>query len=477
MFRNLPLAGSDTTVYEKVLGHGLNTRVLAIVNHKYVYAWKWSETGCCMRMSLANKPVNCVFLYDYFVEDAAGATKLCTVGGSSVFSPTIRPVGKRVSSSLVAPGINVFSAGQTTIACRPLTEFVYTTDDLLRESDVIAMDFSFAEAVLVCGCRCGRVRALSLAHAKVWAEFHTEDFPVFQVLCFENMVLSLAGDLGVCLWEISDTGLELLQRRERAHDCDLTVCCFCDSKRSFMTCDIKGFCRVWAVQEKVFKESLLLDHSAYGGITHAVCSQNEGLWVCASTDHFVRGWSVAAPLAPPTFIFSVSPCNVTAMAPALHDDIYIAADDRTIRLVNVRRNDERGIFVGHTQLIRQICVSPTATKFISLQWDGQLYFWLSAKKEMFPAGITSGPSGTARLPRLQKSDAGRSASATGEEPLISLYEKGRKTLLLKRREGERQLKQLRASPEWHKIVKIQQIVLSAIEVEEANQKRSQTSHA
>jgi hypothetical protein len=191
-------------------------------------------------MSLGNTPVNCVFLFDYVSEDAARATRLRSVGGSSVFSVTIQPPGRRVSSSLVAPGINVFSAGQTTIACRPLTEFVYTTDELLRESDVVSMDFSFREAALVCGCRSGHVRVLSLAQPRAFAAVHAEEDAVLQVLCFESMALSIGGDLAVCLWELSDAGLELLSRRERAHDCEMTAACACDAKRSVLTCDVKG---------------------------------------------------------------------------------------------------------------------------------------------------------------------------------------------------------------------------------------------
>jgi WD40 repeat protein len=470
MFKNLPLAGADTTYYEKILGNGLNTRVLAIVNHKYVYTWKWSDTGCCMRISLANNPVNCVLLYNYWVEESQRSKKLRPGGSTSSMAPQVPPPGRRPNSSLVAPGMNIFSAGPTTIACRPLSEFTYTSDDLVREPDVIAMDFSFAEAALICGCRSGKVRMISFGLPKSWTEMHADDLPVTHILCFENMAMSLGADWTMCLWELSQEGLEVVQRRDRAHDCEMTAVCFCESKRLIMTCDVRGFCRIWAVHEKSVKENLLLDHSSYGAITHAVCSQTAGLWMCASTDHYVRGWSVQSPLVAPSFQFCVSPCNVTAMAPGLDNDVYLATDDRTIRLINVRRSDERGLFLGHTQLIRQICVSPTASKFISLQWDGQLYFWLAAPPEQVASVAAGGSSGTARLPRLQKSDALRPTSTTGEEPLISLYEKGRKTLLLKRREGERQLKKMKSSLAWRKMTAIQDSVLELMD--DAKRKKS-----
>jgi hypothetical protein len=74
--------------------------------------------------------VNCVFLFDDAVEDGGRETKRGSVGGSSMFSAAIQPTGKRVRSSLAAPGINILSAVPATIARRPLTEFVYTTDEL-----------------------------------------------------------------------------------------------------------------------------------------------------------------------------------------------------------------------------------------------------------------------------------------------------------------------------------------------------------
>jgi hypothetical protein len=85
------------------------------------------------------------------------------------------------------------------------------------------------------------------------------------------------------------------------------------------------------------------------------------------------------------------------------------------------------------------------------------------------------PSTTARLPRLQKADAVRPTSTSGEEPLISLYEKGRKTLLLKRREGERELKKMKASLNWKKVVTVHQVVVSVVEEEDNERKRSQSA--
>jgi WD40 repeat protein len=471
MFRDLPIAGADTTIYERILGNGLNTRVVAIVNHKYVYSWKWSETGCCLKMALTNTPVNCVFLYHYIDEDSPARKRRPNPAGD-------KPQGKRVGSSLVAPGINIFSGGSTTISCRPLTEFLFTSDDLLREEDVASMDFCFAEAALLCGCRSGRLRVLSLAAPKSWTVQHTDGFPVFQVMAFDTFALSLCADYSFCFWRLTGEGPELLQRRERAHDFELVGAAFCPSKHLVLTSDVTGFSRIWFVREVELKEQIVLDHTAYGPITHVCCSEGGGLWLCASADNFVRGWSVSNPLSLPVFQFCVSPCTVTALAPGHQADVYIATDDLTIRLIGLSRGEERGVFVGHTQLIRQLSVSPTASKLVSLQWDGQLYFWLAQHPTPTdterPDGLESG----SFLPRLMhRTDASRLQQPPGDEPLISLYEKSRKTLLLKRREGERSLKRMKQSVPWRRMTQIQQAVAGIIRAQEAENEARRTAQS
>jgi hypothetical protein len=425
-------------------------------------------------MALSNTPVNCVFLYHYVDEDGEAKKHQGTAAPPSTGERT----GKRVNSSLVAPGINVFSGGSTTVSCRPLTEFLFTSDDLLREEEVVAMEFSYTEAALLCGCRSGKLRMLSLAAPKMWVVLHTDGFPVFHIISFDRFALSLCADYSFCFWELSDDGLAPLQRRERAHDCELSDGAFCPSKRSLLTCDVNGFCRVWSIREKDLKEQLLLDHSAYGAVTHACCSDASGFWICASSDNFVRGWSVATPLAPPTFQFCVSPCTVTAIAPGHRRDVYIATDDLTIRLIGLAQCDERGVFIGHTQLIRQVSVSPTAFKFVSLQWDGQLYFWLAQHPMMETDSHQKRSDSSVRLPRLiQRTDAGRAQSVAGEEQLISLYDKSRKTLLLKRREGERSLKRMKQSEYWKTITQIHKGIVGAIQAQEAENHARGTTHS
>jgi hypothetical protein len=466
IFKNLPLAGADTSMYERILGNGLNTRVIAIVNHKYVYSWKWSETGCCLRISLTNIPVNCVYLFHYQEEETMFTKKRAATPPPP---PPVPPVeGKKVGSSLVAPGLNVFAGGATTVSCRPLSEFVFTIDEMFHEPDVLTIDYCYAEAAIFCGFRSGKVRMISLSLPRQFTEYHTEDFAVFQVLTFETLGFSLSSDYSICLWKLGDDALDLIQKRERAHDCEISCAAFCPPKRQLITCDVKGFCRLWAVkEEKEFKEQLLLDHSYYGPVTSCCYSASGNVWLCASHDNFVRAWPVANPLQPATFQFCVSPCTITALAPGLDNDVYIATDDRTIRLINMQRSDERGLFLGHTQLVRQISVSGTAGKWISLQWDGQLYFWLANLSAKVSA-TASAPAPTSRLPRLlQRADASRSLSSTGDEPLISLYEKSRKTLLMKRRDGERQLKKMKQSTQWRKLAQIQQAITTAVSEKQA----------
>jgi hypothetical protein len=103
-----------------------------------------------------------------------------------------------------------------------------------------------------------------------------------------------------------------------------------------------------------------------------------------------------------------------------------------------------------------------------LQTDGQVFFWLLGTGEgASPFALSATGGATSRLPKLLHKQEQRAQSSVSEEPMISLYEKGRKTLLLKRREGEKQLKMKKKSMVWRKINQIQNLVLTAMEDAEA----------
>jgi hypothetical protein len=108
MFKSLPLAGADTTVYEKILGNGLNTRLLAIVSDKYVRRWKCCPTGCCLQVQLPNDPVSCVHLFHDLGEGVMVRQKRV---GSPIQQeiPLVPPRTTRakVGSSFVAPGLHI----------------------------------------------------------------------------------------------------------------------------------------------------------------------------------------------------------------------------------------------------------------------------------------------------------------------------------------------------------------------------------
>jgi WD40 repeat protein len=155
------------------------------------------------------------------------------------------------------------------------------------------------------------------------------------------------------------------------------------------------------------------------------------------------------------------------MAAGLFQDVFVATDDRTIRCTGLKLGEEKGIYVGHTQLITQIHVPPSGYKFVSLQWDGQVLFWLVGQGEPVETEVASSPiKGVGRLPKLLRREMERKAQSW-EEPMISLYEKQRKTLLLKRREGEKQLKMMKKSSTWRKITQIKERVASAMREAEA----------
>ena len=171
------------------------------------------------------------------------------------------------------------------------------------------------------------------------------------------------------------------------------------------TCDTKGFMRQWQVSKNDIKEVLLIDHSQFGSISFCVLSQMEDMIICSSSDGYIRGWHTSNVLGAATFVFSTSPCYVTALAPAAFNTILIASDDKTIRLISLNTREEKAIFVGHNDLIVGIYSTPRSDRWVSIQWDGELFFWSQVKPAesgtvSSTVRETATPMVTSRLPKL-----------------------------------------------------------------------------
>ena len=474
LFKNLPMAGQESCKFELVLGNHVGTRIISVVNHKYIYAWKWSDTACVLKIQLTNKPVNCMLLYDYREDDLGFLEQPLTISSKprevKEGDKKEKLVKKRVRTSLVSYGLNLFGGGSTTVTCRPMSKYVYKIEDLLQEPDASAIEFCSMEAALFFGFKSGKVRVLSLYSGKSFTSMHTEGFAVSKLITFENRAITVSADWSVCLWKLTDDRLDRLYKRDRVHDCEVVSAAYCDCKRQLVTCDGKGYCRLWDVGDDNFKEILLIDQTSFGGFIAASYSMPTDSWVFATNDHFIRSWPTDSDMKEPMFQYCVSPCNITALATGFASDVYFATDDKTIRAVSLRTSEELGVFAGHTQIITNISITRTAQRWASMQLNGDVYFWLSPgfarMSETPPLGSALS---TSRLPRLSQKQA-QSKQATQEEPMVSLYEKSRKKLLLHRREEERQLRMKKKSPAWRRMTQIEQSVLSAISTIEERKK-------
>lgn len=484
MFKDLPQAGSPTASYEVILGNGLGSRISAIVNHKYVFSWRWEPTAYISKFQLPNKPVNAITVFDYNESDPTYFSKPPPKRAkkSTFVAP---PMEKRVNSSIVSPGLNVFAGGSSIVALRPASHFLYQSDELHHMAGVCALDFCYQEVTLVAGTRAGQVLAVSFDVIRSESVPHTEGCPVLSVYAFDGSALSVAGeDRSVALWRVRD-GLSLLKKRERTHEKALTATAFSRVTHELYTGDDAGFVRAWRVDEEDVRESFLIDHSQFGPITWAAVSSMDDLLLFATEDGFVRAWPRANLLSAACFTFSVSPCCLTAMAAGPDNDVLVATDDKTIRLVSLSTREEKAIFAGHTDLITQIVV-PKGPRWMSLQWDGQVFFWAKLGAASAFSTQPRTPAGSAihspKLPKLtpsrppERAAMSQSTPVGGGEQLISIYEKNRKALLLKRREQERAVRAERRSPQYHRIMQIQAMVQKTIkELDERRKQRAQTS--
>lgn len=541
IFKDLPHAGSDSTSFERVLGNGFNNRVCALVNHKYIYTWKWSEFTYCFKLDMPNKPVTKIFAFNYIDEEQFFPTKK----HQSRRTMELNTYNAKINSSLVNPGLNLFIGGSKVIASRPLSEFLYKNDDIFTDGGCSALDFIFAESSIFIGYKTGKVTLVSLASPLILMEEHGNDVSITSIVSLQSFAFTIADDMSMIMWNTHEV-LELIKKRDRIHDHYITCAAACDNRNLFITCDEAGFCRLWHIEDErlssrtnstysthassstsrssgsksmapavTVKEELLLDHSAYGAISHVCYSKCSDFWIFATQDGYIRAYSVSQPLTAPTFSYMVLPCHVTALAAGLNSDVYFATEDKVIRLISMNTDppEELGIYNGHTDIITQIFIPPSysAKRWVSLQWNGEVYFWsfrsydvsratsnlnlhTKSKRITDKSGKWNDLEESSRLPLLYKKSGKdsqnksrstsaplgitaqtsmpSSAAAEKEKP-ISFYDKARKTLLLKRRDEERQMKIKKKSHTWKMLVSMSQQMENAMNIYEAEKLKKQ----
>lgn len=540
IFKNLPHPGSDKVHFECVLGNGRNTRICSLVNKKYAFTWKWSEFAYSFKLDMPNKPVTKLFAFNYDIFEHFFAPKKRPSSKSLTMELNNHP---RINSSLVNSGLNLFVGGSKVIASRPISEFVYTNSDVFQQSNCTAIDFIYAESAIIMGYKSGGIVIVSLATPNIYMEEHLPNIPVTIIVSIQSFAITIGDDMSMALWDAHEN-LEIINRRERIHDDYVTCAAVCEERRVFITCDEAGFCRIWSIDDEnktgrrrssVIRvndekdqtantiqstrmpllqvvEDMLIDHSSYGAISHVSYSKSSDCWIFASQDGYVRAWPILTPTGNPIFSFCVLPCHVTAMAAGLRQDVYIATDDKTIRSMQIKKGMpiELGVYTGHTDIITQICVPPSysAKRWVSLQWNGEVYFWgfracdmsstppsnvtsnmvtrrdkkpervslpqlnTTTREQPVPIRSSSTKANLAKIPsRVNQQTSTTSLSVEKEKP-ISFYDKARKTLLLKRREEERQLKMMKKSHTWRMLSSMAQQMETAMDIYEAEKKKS-----
>ncbi|OHT07045.1 hypothetical protein TRFO_24687 [Tritrichomonas foetus] len=484
IFKDLPHAGSSSSFFERILGNGVNTRIAAIVNKKYIYTWKWSDLAYSYKISTPNRPAIKLFGFSFMDEDSnIGISNHSTISINN--QRTKKPGRKtidfgnssRINSSIVNPGLNVFIGGAKAISCKPVSEFIYKIESISHTlSECSAISFNYTENIVIFGFKNGQIECSSLSSPSILFDCHTEDFPIMDIYSFSSNCISISTDMSIVLWNIHDK-LESIKRRNRIHDNYIVCSAFSELHQQLMTCDEAGFCRMWDFTEDSIKEDLLLDHRPYGLISCASYSESCDVWIIATMDGMIRCFSARNILKAPTFNFSVLPCRVTALSSGPSNDILIAVDDKTIRLMNIRTSEEKGIYKGHTDIITQIFVPPFGKRWISLQWNGEVYFWIKKNlSEIKTGNVTNVTTAnqSSRLPHLsKKAEAPRVQSSAEREKPLSFYEKERKNLLLKRREEEIQLRQKKKSHAWKMLEQITKKMERAMDLKEEKKRQEE----
>ena len=475
MFHDLPIVGSSKPRFEIIQGNGMLTRISAIVNTKYVYSWKWSSSAYLFKYSL--KDYNIKHFTTFIYEDDSKESKPRRKKASVDSTPRVE---KRVNSSIVSLGLNVFVGGENTIlSLRPASDFLYQADALNEIGGSTCIDFSYQELCAYVGFENGNVMSICFSEIRNLVNPHVEGVKISDVYAIDSFCISVSEeDRSIVLWDAHNQ-LEQICKRERVHENELTATCVLTGAKEMYTCDELGFIRNWQITPTELKEVMLIDHRQFGPISYCVPSQMEDMLICATEDGFIRGWQRSNILGAPTFVFQVSPCYVTCLAATTYNDILVATDDKTIRLVSLSTKEEKAIYVGHTDLITKIVVPPKGDRWISMQWNSELYFWSHVR--VTPSGRISAPpkdlsQTAARLPKLTNSRPperaqSQLAQSQPNDQIISIYEKNRKALLLKRRDQERAARAERRTPLYHKILQLTAQVEKSIRDAEREKRR------
>jgi hypothetical protein len=223
--------------------------------------------------------------------------------------------------------------------------------------------------------------------------------------------------------------MSLVEMKESIQNAPIVAIVVAHPHDKFLVCDGEGYTKLFQFTEKSFVFEEKYDLSSYKGILAADFSDTMNFWLIGFDNATVKGWPFDDLNGSPVFEFSTYPCALTTIRAGFDQDVFIAADDYTIRLIDVLRNREKILYHGHTNLIIDISVCKGCDRWASLQYNGDVYVWVhngSTQATIKPPKISHGP--VSRLPRLIQKNEEESHGTV--EPMMTIYEKGRKQLLL-----------------------------------------------
>lgn len=454
-FNNLPIAGSTRRFYHVVMGNESHSRMACIVNHKYIYSWKYDNSTYTLKLNCKNQ-ATCFGVFDYNEDDLISHDKENSEKEEKKTEPQ-----RKIYSPIVSPGVNLFVGGTDIVCYKPLSYFIYLPDQLYNSPDANVIEMNYKELCVIVGFTNGSLLACYFTELKYENEYHSSRSPVSYIYCHESLAITISGEeRSMVIWNVSG-GLKRISKRDQIHNDLVTASAY--SNQELFTCDEKGYIRYWKLVDNEMQEQMLIDHSQLGAITFCAVSSDDSVLVCSSVDGMIRGWQKSDLTSSPMFVFSVSPCFITCLVSGPDNDILVATDDKTIRLIALYTHEEKAVYTGHTDLVTSIKVPP-GERWFSLQWDGTLFVWSKhTQAKTYLQSIAESHSNSSKLPKLSgksndkhtvSSSPNANPSNQSNEQHISIYERNRKTLLLKRRDQERAVRAERRNPQYHRILQL-----------------------